>query len=230
MPRKPLSGERMRPTAPAALPPVAGMRGDYLPYASATNVVSVSCSHKIGQKKQPRVRLADGMNPPEVSFMGRGRDIPRTLGHRPQRSVLEVDAGARPQWAIKQSLTRCALRQPDFAGRLPLKAYCPAAPLGPNPTVIGAMSIQKQEFYEGAALHQIIRGSSGTSSIAHSSPFFIFDGKLQVHLKYSTGKRSPWGFTFMPDEQLLLGERALEMPMVIGLICGTDAEPPSRCR
>ena len=91
-----------------------------------------------------------------------------------------------------------------------------------NPTVIGAMSIQKQEFYEGAALHQIIRGSSGTSSIAHSSPFFIFDGKLQVHLKYSTGKRSPWGFTFMPDEQLLLGERALEMPMIIGLICGTD--------
>ena len=84
------------------------------------------------------------------------------------------------------------------------------------------MGIQKQEFYEGAALHQIIRGSGGISSVAHAAPFFVFDGRLLVHLKYSTGKRSPWGFTFMPDEQQLLGQRALEMPIVIGLICGTD--------
>lgn len=83
------------------------------------------------------------------------------------------------------------------------------------------MGIQKQEFYEGAALHQLIRGSNGIE-IVHVPPFFVVDGSLQVHLKYSTGKRSPWGFTFMPDEQLLLQRRAQQMPLVIGLICGAD--------
>lgn len=84
------------------------------------------------------------------------------------------------------------------------------------------MGIQKQEFYEGAALHQLIRGSSGLTSISHSPPFFVLGGSLQIHLKYSTAKRSPWGFTFMPDEQVLLQQRAQDMPLVIGLICGAD--------
>jgi hypothetical protein len=84
------------------------------------------------------------------------------------------------------------------------------------------MGIQKQEFYEGAALHQLIRGSKRMNSIAHAPPCFVFNGNLQVHLKYSTAKRSPWGFTFLPDEQVLLGHRAREMPMVIGLVCGSD--------
>ena len=83
------------------------------------------------------------------------------------------------------------------------------------------MTIQKQEFYEGAALYQLIRGSSG-AEIAYSQPLFIFSGKLQVYLKYSTAKRSPWGFTFMPDEQVLLCQSAQRMPLVIGLICGAD--------
>ena len=84
------------------------------------------------------------------------------------------------------------------------------------------MAIQKQEFYEGAALHQLIRGANGNRNIAHDSPFFVIDGSLLVHLKYSTGKRSPWGFTFMPDEQLLLQQRAQNMRLVIGLVCGAD--------
>lgn len=83
------------------------------------------------------------------------------------------------------------------------------------------MSIQKQEFYEGAALHQLIRGSNG-AKVIYAPPLFVFDDKLQVHLKYSTGKRSPWGFTFTPEEQVFLGERAQSMPLVIGLICGAD--------
>ena len=84
------------------------------------------------------------------------------------------------------------------------------------------MGIQKQEFYEGAALHQLIRGSSGRTSISHVPPFFVFGGSLQIHLKYSTAKRSPWAFTFMPEEQVLLQHRAQEMQLVIGLICGAD--------
>ena len=90
------------------------------------------------------------------------------------------------------------------------------------PLLAAHMGIQKQEFYEGAALHQLIRGSSGLKSVLHSPPLFVFDSSLQVHLKYSTAKRSPWGFTFMPEEQILLHQRAQEMPLVIGLICGAD--------
>ena len=83
------------------------------------------------------------------------------------------------------------------------------------------MPIQKQEFYEGAALHQLIRGSRGTH-IVFAAPFFVFDSRVQVHLKYSTAKGSPWAFTFTPDEQALLRERAPAMSLVIGLVCGGD--------
>lgn len=83
------------------------------------------------------------------------------------------------------------------------------------------MAIQKQEFYEGAALHLLIRGSSA-AHVAYQAPFFILDEKLQIHLKYSTLKRSPWGFTFMPDEQLTIRESAKGMLLVLGLVCGSD--------
>lgn len=83
------------------------------------------------------------------------------------------------------------------------------------------MGIQKQEFYEGAALHQLIRGSAGVR-ISYVAPFFVIDEKLQVHLKYSTAVRSPWGFSFMPDEQQSMRKRSCEMPLMIGLICGAD--------
>ncbi|AZK89163.1 hypothetical protein BO993_21950 [Xanthomonas oryzae pv. oryzae] len=84
------------------------------------------------------------------------------------------------------------------------------------------MGIQKQEFYEGAALHQLIRGSSRLISIQHSPPLFVFGSDLQIYLKYSTAKRSPWAFTFMPEEQVVLRQSAQKMPLVIGLICGAD--------
>jgi hypothetical protein len=83
------------------------------------------------------------------------------------------------------------------------------------------MGIKKQEFYEGAALHQLVRGSSGVQ-ISYSAPFFIVDEKLQVHLKYSTAIRSPWGFSFLPEEQQLMQSRASNLSLVIGLICGSD--------
>lgn len=83
------------------------------------------------------------------------------------------------------------------------------------------MAIQKQEFYEGAALHQLARGG-GITSIRYESPFFVVNDNLLLHLKYSTKKRSPWSFTFMPAEQTLLQARASEFRLFIGLICGAD--------
>ena len=83
------------------------------------------------------------------------------------------------------------------------------------------MAIKKQEFYEGAALHLLARNGSITS-IRYEPPLFVVNNHLLVLLKYSTKGRSPWGFTFMPDEQVLLHNRAAESKIVIGLICGAD--------
>lgn len=83
------------------------------------------------------------------------------------------------------------------------------------------MSIQKHEFYEGAALHQLIKGAD-VSSVQYAAPFWVLNGTIQVYLKYSTAIRSPWAFTFGPDEQLLLHACAQKGQLLIGLICGAD--------
>ena len=83
------------------------------------------------------------------------------------------------------------------------------------------MPIQKQEFYEGAALHQIACGCSA-AHIRHEPPFFRLNDRLLVLMKYSTRKRSPWGFTFAHAEQILLRAKATEFGVVVGLICGAD--------
>ncbi|HUE88335.1 MAG TPA: hypothetical protein VMO26_19845 [Vicinamibacterales bacterium] len=83
------------------------------------------------------------------------------------------------------------------------------------------MGIKKQEFYEGAALHLLARTGAITCS-RYESPFFVVNNTVVVHLKYSTKGRSPWGFTFMPDEQALLAQRASRHEVVI------DSSPTRR--
>lgn len=83
------------------------------------------------------------------------------------------------------------------------------------------MALKKQEFYEGAALHLLAR-SGRLSSVRYATPFFLFNDELAVLLKYSTKGRSPWGFTFTPEEQLLLQGNALKAKTAIGLVCGAD--------
>jgi hypothetical protein len=83
------------------------------------------------------------------------------------------------------------------------------------------MPIRKQEFYEGAALHQIACGST-VSSIRYEAPFFRLNDEFLVLLKHCTKNRSPWGFTFSHAEQTLLREKTSESKLVIGLICGAD--------
>lgn len=86
---------------------------------------------------------------------------------------------------------------------------------------IARMGIKKQEFYEGAALYLLARAGA-IASIRYEAPFFVLNGNLLVYLKYSTRGRSPWSFTFMPDEQVLLQSKASRSRVVIGLICGAD--------
>jgi hypothetical protein len=83
------------------------------------------------------------------------------------------------------------------------------------------MPIRKQEYYEGAALHVLARKGVITS-IRYDAPLFWINERLFVLLKYSTKVRSPWGFTFTPEEQRILGRKRAEANIVIGLICGGD--------
>lgn len=83
------------------------------------------------------------------------------------------------------------------------------------------MAIKKQEFYEGAALHLIIR-NGGMTSILYEAPFFLMNEELLLYLKYSTKGRSPWSFTFMPDEQRMLSKRSYRSKITLGLVCGSD--------
>jgi hypothetical protein len=83
------------------------------------------------------------------------------------------------------------------------------------------MALQKQQFYEGAALYVLAR-TGGIMSIRYEAPFFLLNEQLLVFLKYTTKGRSPWGFTFTSDEQVLLEDKASEFQIVIGLICGAD--------
>lgn len=83
------------------------------------------------------------------------------------------------------------------------------------------MAIKKQEFYEGAALHLLVR-SGKIASIVYEPPFFVLNDRVLALLKYSTRGRSPWGFTFMPYEQVLLEQRASQLKTFIALICGSD--------
>lgn len=83
------------------------------------------------------------------------------------------------------------------------------------------MAIKKQEFYEGAALHRLAR-FGGIASLHYKPPFFAINDHFLLLLKYSTRSRSPWGFTFTPQEQRQLDDRARESKTIIGLICGSD--------
>jgi len=61
---------------------------------------------------------------------------------------------------------------------------------GPRKAAADLMAIQKQESYEGAALHLIARTGQITS-IRYDPPFFLLNDRISVLLKCSTRGRSP---------------------------------------
>ena len=71
------------------------------------------------------------------------------------------------------------------------------------------MAIQKQEFYEGAALHILAR-TEQIAGILFDAPFFLLNGRCLVLLKYSTKGRSPWSFSFTESEQVQLRKKAAQ--------------------
>lgn len=83
------------------------------------------------------------------------------------------------------------------------------------------MSIKKHEFYEGAALHRLVR-AAGSVHVTYVAPFFVLNERVSIYMKYSTGVRSPWAFTFTPEEQAALVPAVDGAATVVGLICGAD--------
>jgi hypothetical protein len=83
------------------------------------------------------------------------------------------------------------------------------------------MGIKKQDFYEGAALYQLARRGV-IASVKNIPPLFVLNGTLKVLFKYSTKKRSPWGFTFGVEEQALLESGPDQGQLVAALVCGAD--------
>ena len=79
------------------------------------------------------------------------------------------------------------------------------------------MAIEKQAFYEGAALHLVAR-TGAVTSIKYQAPFFILNERLVVLLKYCAKGRSPWGFTVTANEQELLANRPPESEIVLGFV------------
>ncbi len=83
------------------------------------------------------------------------------------------------------------------------------------------MPLRKQDFYEGAALVGLAR-TGMLNMVRHVPPFYALNDTIVVLLKYSTRGRSPWGFTFTPEEQAALARQAAVTPTYVGLICGSD--------
>lgn len=80
------------------------------------------------------------------------------------------------------------------------------------------MAIAKQEFYEGAAIHALVC-SGGVRRIVYDHPFFVVNESVRCYVKYSTRVRSPWSFTFAPQEQKRLH---LSPNVMIAMVCGSD--------
>jgi hypothetical protein len=83
------------------------------------------------------------------------------------------------------------------------------------------VAIQKQEFYEGAALRRLVIYSPSIT-LAFSPPFYIANQRLALYIKYSTKARTPWGFSFSAAEYTRLLQQANTTPVVIGCVCGGD--------
>jgi hypothetical protein len=83
------------------------------------------------------------------------------------------------------------------------------------------MSIKKQDFYEGAALYQLLR-TNAVERVAYAHPFFVLNDQTAVLLKYTTRNDSPWSFAFTPAELVELGHDNKPFNYFVGLVCGSD--------
>lgn len=83
------------------------------------------------------------------------------------------------------------------------------------------MGIRKSDFYEGAALRQLIK-SDHSVAIEIDGSFFTINGTISIYIKYSTKGRTPWGFSFTTAERAAIAEQSAKRETVIAMVCGGD--------
>lgn len=83
------------------------------------------------------------------------------------------------------------------------------------------MGIPKREYYEGAALICLIKGSGGLFVI-HEAPFFRTNRGESIYMKYCSNSHSNWAFTFAQSELQKLWEESARRRLLLCLICGGD--------
>jgi hypothetical protein len=81
--------------------------------------------------------------------------------------------------------------------------------------------IEKQDFYHGAALIQLLDHKS-FKKIAKFEPGYLINDQIWILMKYTTKNRSPWRFTFSQDDVLRLRNARKDKSVFVTLICGGD--------
>lgn len=82
--------------------------------------------------------------------------------------------------------------------------------------------IDKQDYYHGAAILQLLRSVHAQNIKPHVDGYAVNDWAFIV-IKYSTRNHSPWRFTLTPDEaQALSAPPKRRFRTFVALVCGGD--------
>ena len=83
--------------------------------------------------------------------------------------------------------------------------------------------LDKSAYYHGAAIVRLIDDERCRSIRKRGHLGYIVNDRTFLFLKYTTGARSPWGFTFDQEDVDRCAKMAEEYDdLYIGLICGGD--------
>jgi len=86
--------------------------------------------------------------------------------------------------------------------------------------------IAKREFYHGAAVVRLLEDKR-CQTVRKNELGYVINDSVLIFLKYSTKARSPWRFTFVPEEVEQLNTRAASFADIfVVLICGGDGICP----
>ncbi len=82
--------------------------------------------------------------------------------------------------------------------------------------------IDKQEYYHGVVIVRLL-DDHRFRSVSKSEGCYLCNEGVLVNIKYSTKNRSPWSFSFSPDELRRIEHLAASgTAIVIALVCGGD--------
>jgi len=87
--------------------------------------------------------------------------------------------------------------------------------------------IREFEFYHGAVLGRLIRGSEGLSLEQYPgfgrNAAYVINKRVGLYIKHSTNRLTPWSFTFKQEHQDEIHEmRSVLEQVFVALVCWED--------